>query len=149
MPEAKRGLCMTSKDDESLGHLMANCCGEVEFTRKHIKALLRNPQMRESILARMDDEELESADVDDLSPSDFDALCDAAQEAFGEREAPVAKTYTVEGGCGPYTVEIIGVRGAYMVCASEYDDKGMFESLKEAKACVDLNWLGKAKEEVT
>lgn len=138
---------MTSKVKESLEDRIAVYLGKLTFTRRHIKALLRNTRMREGILARADREGLVAADVDNLSSSDFDSFCDAAWEVFGE-EAPIVKTYTVEGD-DPYEVEIIGVKGAYMVRASEFDDKGLFGTLKEAEACVEFNWEGQAEEDVT
>jgi hypothetical protein len=81
-----------------------------------------------------------------LSSSNFDALCDAALDTFGNGEAPVVKTYSAEGGYGDYSIEIIGVDGAYAVCALEYDDEGMFGTLEEAEGYVALNWFGQAKE---
>ena len=45
--------------------------GKLKFTAKHIKALLRNPQMRERIVGRIGKEGL-VADVDDLPSS---AVC--------------------------------------------------------------------------
>ena len=119
---------------------------EFEFTREHVKALLRNAQMREGILARAGREGLRPADVDSLPIPEYAVLYDAACEEFND-EAPVVKTYTVKGIEEPYPVEIIGVRGAYMVRSPEFDDKGLFGTLKEAEACVAFNWMGEAKED--
>jgi hypothetical protein len=102
--------------------------------------------MRERIVGCKGREGLVAADVDGLSSSDFDALCDAACEAFGNREVPIVKTYWAKGPEDAYPIEIIGVRGAYMVCAPECDDKGMFETLKGAEGYICLNWCGEATE---
>lgn len=112
----------------------------------HLKALLGNSEIREAVLGCLDDEDLLSADVDSLSASDFDTLCDAALEAFAD--APVVKTYSARGGGGEeYPIQIVGIEGAYAVCALEHDDAGMFGTLKEAKDYIGMNWLGAAREE--
>jgi hypothetical protein len=120
--------------------------GMMKIEKAHIKALLSNPLTRQAILERVDDETLVSANIDDLSPSRFDALYDAALDTLGNREAPVVETYLVEGGYGDYPIEIIGVEGAFLVCAIEHDNAGIFGTLEEAEGYVGSNWWGEARE---
>lgn len=115
--------------------------------RTHIKALLKHPETRESMLERLDDTSLTSADIDSLSLSDFDLFHDAALDVFGNGEVPIVKEYLAEGGCGDYPIEIAGIEGAYMVRALEFDDKGLFGTLEEAEEYVGLNWCGQAREQ--
>jgi hypothetical protein len=118
----------------------------MNIEKAHIKALLSNPLTRQAILERVDDEKLVSANIDDISPTRFDALYDAALDTLGNREVPVVKTYLVEGGYGDYPIEVIGVEGAFVVCALEHDDAGVFGTLEEAEGYVGLNWWGEARE---
>jgi hypothetical protein len=118
----------------------------MKIEKAHIKALLSNPVTRQAILERVDDEKLVSAYIDDLSPTRFDALHDAALDTLGNREAPVVKTYLVEGGYGDCPIEVIGVEGAFVVCALEHDDEGVFGTLEEAEGYVSVNWWGEARE---
>lgn len=135
---------MVSKYQQSPNHKIARFLGKFEFTTNHVKALLRNARMRQSILERTSGKPLDPTDIDNLSSSDFNTLYNAALEAFHD-EAPVVERYSVEECEDPYSVEILGVRGAYMVRAAEFDDKGVFATLKEAEACVAFNWEGQAK----
>lgn len=99
---------------------------------KHIEALMRNSAICKSILNGLD----------------FDKQHDVALDVIlGDRKLPVATTYTVnttdveeESEYYGYEVEVVGVRGAYYVRATEFDDVGMFETLKDAKAYVQVNW---------
>jgi hypothetical protein len=120
----------------------------MKFEKTHIKALLNNLQTRQGISERLDDEALlpADADIDGFSSSSFDALYDAALDTLTNGEAPTVKTYSVQGGYGDYSVEIIGVEGAYVVCALEHDDAGVFGTLEEAEDYVGLNWFGQARE---
>lgn len=117
----------------------------MKIENSHLKALLANPHMRQEISNHLDDEELTSADFDNLADSDLAALHDAALEAFDE--APVVKSYLATGGDGEdYPIEIFGVLGVYAVRAQEFDDEGMFETVEEAEDYVGINWFGKARE---
>jgi hypothetical protein len=118
----------------------------MKIEKAHIQALLSAPLTRQAILERVDDETLVSANIDDLSPGRFDDLYDAVLDTLGNREAPVVKTYLVEGGYGDYPIEIIGVQGAFVVCAPEHDDAGVFGTLGEAEGYVGSNWWGEARE---
>jgi hypothetical protein len=120
--------------------------GMMKIEKAHIKALLSSTQTRQAILQRIDDEKIVSADLDDLSSTLLDAVSDAALDTLGNREAPVVKTYLVEGSYGDYPIEIIGVKGAFVVCALEHDDAGVFGTLEEAEDYVSLNWWGEARE---
>ena len=119
---------------------------KMKIEKAHIKALLSNPQTRQSILERVDDKKLVSANIDDLSPTSLADLYDAAFDTLGNWEAPAVKTYLVEGDLGDYPIEIIGVEGAFVVCALEHDDAGVFGTLEEAEGYVGFNWWGEARE---
>jgi hypothetical protein len=117
----------------------------MDIEKTHLKALLADPHMRQVISNRLDDEELVSADFDDLPDSEFAALHDAAWEALDR--APLVKSYLAKGADGDdYPIDIVGVNGAYSVRAPELDDKGMFETLEEAEDYIGLNWFGEARE---
>jgi hypothetical protein len=121
----------------------------MKIQRTHLKALLANPEIREAMLGCLDNEDLLSADIDSLAAPDFDTLCNAAWEAFGDVN-PVVKTYSARGGDGEdYPIQIVGVPGAYIVSALEFDDEGMFGTLAEAQDYIALNWLGEATEDTS
>jgi len=118
----------------------------MDIEKTHLKALLRNRQMRQAICHCIDNEKLKAVDVDDLTNSKLAALHVAAWEVFND-EAPKVKSFRAEGGDGEeYPINIVGVKGAYAVCAPEFDDKGVFETVEEAEEYVGLNWLGEARE---
>jgi hypothetical protein len=81
----------------------------MKIEKTHIRALLDNSQTRMAIVERLDDAALISADIELCSHDVFAAIRDAALDTLGNSEAPVVKTYLVEGGYGDYPIEIIGV----------------------------------------
>jgi hypothetical protein len=70
----------------------------------------------------------------ELTNEDYDALRDVCLEVLGN-EAPTVEEYTAEQDKGAYAVTVRGVPGAYFVQALEYDDKGVFSTLDEARDC--------------
>lgn len=114
----------------------------------HIKALLDSPEGREAILKRLNNEALVSADIESLSSSDYDVLCDAASNVFAEWDLPTVKQYFAQGGDGEeFPINVIGVKGAYAFIAPEFDDAGLFATLEDAESYVDLFSGGEASEE--
>jgi hypothetical protein len=55
-------------------------------------------------------------------------------------DAAVAKEFAAEQSKGAYDIVVRGVPGAYFVTAPEYDDEGVFDTLNEAIAYVELNF---------
>lgn len=119
----------------------------MKIERKHLKAILADPDIRKDMLVRMDKENLISAEIDSLlAQCDFDALCAVAWEALHEAY-PIVKTYSITGGDGEeYDIQIVGVPGAYFVATLDYDDAGMFGTLRAAEDYIGCNWFGEARE---
>jgi hypothetical protein len=118
----------------------------MNLTAAHIKALLDHSQTREGIWRRLRNQTFSLPEGDIFSSADFPDLHDAALDTLVNGEAPAIKTYLMEGSYGDYPIEIMGVEGAYIVCALEEDAAGVFGTLREAEDYIGVNWCGEARE---
>jgi hypothetical protein len=68
-----------------------------------------------------------------LSKEEIAALHDACLDLL-TNESPIVREFVAEQDCGPYSVVIRGVPGAYYVQAQDFDDMGVFSDLKLARS---------------
>jgi hypothetical protein len=66
-------------------------------------------------------------------------VIDSLTDLIGN-EGPVVVAYEAEQDDGPYSVEIVGWPGGYLVRAIEYEDVGLFPTLKHAKDFAEFNY---------
>lgn len=104
-----------------------------------IKALLNHPETLNGIRHALDRKAIDLTDVDKLCDDDLDYLKGAALDSLSNY-APIVKEYEAEQDKGVYPINIVGVDGCYIVCASEYPNSEIFNSLSDAKDYVDFNY---------
>lgn len=69
-------------------------------------------------------------------------LDDEVLEQCEERleDLPVAKSWHGVFDAGVYSIDILGVPGAYLVRLLESDDEGLFETLEKARGFIFMNY---------
>jgi len=101
--------------------------GPVKLNDSNIRALMNNPEIRESVLKH-------------LKRLDAGVLHDAVIDGFFNTELPIVATYTEGEGEYKYNIDIVGVEGAFALRAIEHDAAGMFTTLEDAKTWVAISW---------
>lgn len=91
----------------------------MQITLSQIKALLNHPETLNGIRQALDRKAIDLNNVDKLCNDDLDYLKDAALDSLSNY-APIVKEYEAEQDKGVYPINIVGVDGCYIVCASEY-----------------------------
>jgi hypothetical protein len=68
------------------------------------------------------------------------AIYDVIGDAFHNDAAKEIETFEAEHSKGAYDITIRRVNGAYYILAQEYDEVGIFTSLKDAQDYVMFEW---------
>ena len=106
----------------------------MEISPEQVRAILRST-LREQVIANAPGVNQLSNDPSSLSDAVLRAIADDALEVlinFGDE----VEMFEAEQSKGIYSVDIVGVDGAYYVRATEFDDKGVFSTLEEARSTV-------------
>jgi hypothetical protein len=111
----------------------------MKITLEQIKGLLAHPETLNGIQSALDSKEIDLSNVDKLSEDSLGYVIDAALDSLSNY-APIVKEYEAEQDKGVYPINIIGVNGCYIVCASEYPNSEIFNSLDEAEYYVNFNY---------
>ena len=109
------------------------------ITFEQIKGLLAYPETLSGIKSALDGKDIDLSNIEKLSEDILGYLQDAAVDALSNY-APIVKEYEAEQDKGVYPINIVGVDGCYIVCASEYPNSEIFNSLSDAKDYVDFNY---------
>jgi len=139
------GLTVTSADgiwkncDEALWvSVVLRKVTSMKLTTTQIVAIRNADLLRVHLAEDLQDQYLLNASLETLSSNQFGTLYDAA---FGTllNYSPMVEEFLAEQGKGVYPIHIMGVPGAYYVSAIEFDNEGVFDSLKDARSCVEFN----------
>jgi len=106
---------------------------------EQIKGLLAYPETLVGIKAALDGKEIDLSNIEKLSEDTLGYLIDAALDSLSNY-APIVKEYEAEQDKGVYPINIVGVNGCYIVCASEYPNSDIFNSLSDAEDFVNFNY---------
>lgn len=109
------------------------------ITLEQIKGLLAHPETLNGIKTALDSKEIYLSNIDKLSEDSLGYVIDAALDSLSNY-APIVKEYEAEQDKGVYPISIVGVDGCYIVCASEYPNSEIFNSLAEAEYYVNFNY---------
>ena len=104
-----------------------------------IKGLLAHPETLNGINSLLDGKDIDLSKIEKLSEDTLGYIIDAALDSLSNY-APIVKEYEAEQDKGVYPINIIGVNGCYVVCASEYPNSEIFNSLSDAEDYVNFNY---------
>lgn len=110
----------------------------IEIRLEHLEAV-RNSSLQEELKQYVVDTSVLSRPLSKLSDDEYADLHDAVSDVL-MNSAPIVEEFEAEQDKGVYSVQILGVPGAYFVTAAEYDSEGLFQSLDDARDCVQSNW---------
>ena len=111
----------------------------MDLSATQIIAIRRSDLLRPYVAGICQNARLLTDDIEALSIDETNVLHNAAYYAL-RNYSPIVEEHLAEQDKGAYAVEIYGVPGAYFVRANEYDDEGVFDSLDDARACVEDKW---------
>lgn len=111
----------------------------MQLTEDQIAAIAKAPTLRRQFSRDPEAMRLMYADPASLTPDERGERYDLAYDAL-TNAAPAVESYTAVQDLDPYTVTILGVPGAYFVNAPEYDRRGVYSSLEEARRVVSLDF---------
>jgi len=106
---------------------------------EQIKGLLAYPETLVGIKTALDGKYIDLSNIERLSEDSLGYLIDAALDSLANY-APIVKEYEAEQDKGIYPINIVGVNGCYIVCASEYPNSEIFNSLSDAEDYVNFNY---------
>ena len=109
----------------------------ITLNRMQIDAVRADAALSGYVAPSLDDPAIVSKPSAEISDAEWLDLDDACYNAL-INGAPVVEEHEAEQSKGIYTVSIMGVPGAYFVFAPEFDREGVFSSLREARAHVDI-----------
>ena len=109
------------------------------ITLEQIKGLLAYPETLDGIKSALDGKDIDLSNIEKLSEDTLGYLIDAALDSLSNY-APIVKEYEAEQDKGVYPINIVGVNGCYVVCASEYPNSEIFNTLNEAEYYVNFNY---------
>jgi hypothetical protein len=106
---------------------------------EQIKGLLAHPETLNGIKSALYSKDIDLSNIEKLSEDSLGYLIDAAFDSLSNY-APIVKEYEAEQDKGVYPINIVGVNGCYVVCASEYPNSEIFNSLSDAEDYVNFNY---------
>lgn len=113
----------------------------LELKNRNLEAILKAHPLREAILTTLHRNGFAPATfqqpVSKLDENSFARLHDAALDAL-LNSGIIVESYEAEQDKGAYSINIIGVPGAYYVEAPEYDDLGVFDTLEDARRALEF-----------
>ena len=113
------------------------------FTLKQIKCILKNDLLRETIQKELSDESIDLNSFDNLSIDDLIKIHDVACDSLKNSWIYVKHFEAIfDEEIGEFSINIYGVRGCYYVIASEFDDVGPFDTIKEAESYIEFDYGG-------
>ena len=111
----------------------------MQLTEDQIAAIAKAPSLRRQFSRDPEAMRLMCADPASLTPDERGARYELAFDVL-TNSAPLVERYTAVQDLGPYPVVIVGVPGAYFVDALDYDRRGVYSSLEEARLVVSCDF---------
>jgi hypothetical protein len=111
----------------------------MDLTTTQIIAIRNTAVLHACLKDRCQNDNLLTTDIESMSIDESNTLHNAAHYAL-RNYAPIIEDHLAEQDKGVYSVQIHGVPGAFYVRANDYDDEGVFDSLDDARACVEYKW---------
>lgn len=109
----------------------------ISLSHEQIDAIRFSSALNAAVSSILEDPSIATKLNADISAADWLCLKDACVDALCN-VAPVVEELYSEQDNGPYLVSTVGVPGAYIVIATEFDTAGAFSSLSDARNHIEF-----------
>ena len=99
----------------------------------HLEAIIKSKLFSKQIKELSKDFPQLHKSLDEMTVDEYNGIYNVIYDLW-QNDAPVVEEMTGYGSFGEFPIGIKGVKGAYYIFASEFDDLGPFKTKKEAIA---------------